>query len=176
MFSAYGGDAKAWPSLGGLPVLSPCLLFSLQPRSFLSAPKRGITAWAVPLWSRHSCLLSVPRSSWRRGLCSAPLADKAMPGAQHLPAQSWAPKQTPALGDETRSNPDIPWGCLMLPPCSCCRAGHNFPEPGKRRMQPPGFRYLPNPLQQSQVHSPSPKSSTKTLNSSPFPAAEHSWR
>lgn len=41
MFSADGGDAKAWPSLGGLPVLSPCLLFSLQPRSFLSPPEKG---------------------------------------------------------------------------------------------------------------------------------------
>lgn len=34
----------------------------------------------------------------------------------------------------------------MLSACSYCRAGHNFPGPGKRRMQARVFRYLPNPL------------------------------
>lgn len=143
MFSAYGGDAKAWPSLGGLPGLSPCLLFSLQPRSFLSPPEKGNHSLASSTMEQ-ALVFAVPRSSWRRGLCSAPLAATGMPGAQHRAGHQSKPlpKHTHhiwALGDETGSNPDTPRGCLMLSPCSSCRAGHNFPEPGKRRMQPPGF-------------------------------------
>lgn len=65
MFSANGGDAKAWPSLGGLPVLSPCLLFSLQPRSFLSPPEKGNHSLGSSTMERALCLLSVP-SSWEQ--------------------------------------------------------------------------------------------------------------
>lgn len=52
----------------------------------------------------------------------------------------------------------------MLSLCSCCRAEHNFPGPGKRRMQVCGFRYW----QQSQMHNPSSKASTKA-NKKPQP-------
>lgn len=100
MFSANGGDAKAWPSLGGLPVLSPCLLFSLQPRSFL-----GITAWAVPLWSGHSCLLSVP-SSWEQlqGEASAHHIWLTKPHQVKAAARAWG-SASPSRVLGTEANP-----------------------------------------------------------------------
>lgn len=83
MFSANGGDAKAWPSLGGLPVLSPCLLFSLQPRSFLSPPEKGnhslgssTMEWAL-VFAFCSQQLGAAGGG---GLCPPHLADKATPG------------------------------------------------------------------------------------------------
>lgn len=153
MFSANGGDAKAWPSLGGLPVLSPCLLFSLQPRSFLSPPEKGNHSLGSSTTERALVFAFCSQqlgAAGGGGLCPPHLADKATPGEGSCTCLGLSTSQQSAgdrskpllkhtnqiwgLGDETRSNPDIPWGCLMLSPCSCCRAEHNFPGPGKRRM------------------------------------------
>lgn len=147
-------------------MLSPCLLFSLQPRSFLSPPEKGNHSLGSSTMEQALvfafCSQQPGATGGEGGLCPPHVADKALPGegnrtclrlspSQHSAGDQSKPllkhtNQIRGLGDETRSNPDMPWSCLMLPPCSCCRAGHNFPGPGKRRMQARGFRYLPNPL------------------------------
>lgn len=83
MFSGDGGDAKAWPSLGGLPVLSPCLLFSLQPRSFLSPPEKGNHSLGSSTMEGALVFAFCSQQQGANGgggLCLPYLAAKATPG------------------------------------------------------------------------------------------------
>lgn len=163
MFSADGGDAKACPPQEGCLCSHP--VSSRQPRSFLSPPEKGNHSLGSSTMERalvFAFCSQQPGAAGGGGLCPPHLADKATPGEGSCTCPGLSTSQHSAgdrskallkhtnhiwgLGDETRSNPDIPRTCLMLSPCSCCRAEHNFPRPGKRKMQARGFRYLPNPL------------------------------
>lgn len=181
-------------------MLSPCLLFSSQPRSFLSPPEKGNHSLGSSTMERALVFAfrsqqlraaggetSGHRVFWLTKRCPVKAAARGWSSAPRSRAGQ-GPKQTPATA------PTRVWGLederrgLILPSCEAgpCRlraptAGLSTTSQGRVKG---GSRLIVLAIfqihrQPNQLEDHSPEASTKTsknLNPDPFPNTENGWR
>ena len=129
-------------------MLSPCLLLSSQPGSFLSPPETGNHSLGSSTVERPLvfafCFQQLGAAGGGTSRYDVWLTKGCLVKAA-LHVWSSAPLSTAGQGPnrrEARSDPVILQSCPTPSLCSHCRAEHDFTGPGRRRIQADGVTHL----------------------------------